>query len=72
MAATSFAAVPFLIIFVIAQRQIVEGIALSGAKTPVRSYLTAQANEQVKALLQFFSNASIDTSIGSDPAPVGL
>jgi multiple sugar transport system permease protein len=33
MAATSLAAVPFLIIFIIAQRQIVEGIALSGSKT---------------------------------------
>ena len=33
MAATSLAAVPFLIIFVIAQKQIVEGIALSGSKT---------------------------------------
>jgi hypothetical protein len=29
MAATSLAAVPFLIIFIIAQKQIVEGIALS-------------------------------------------
>ena len=53
MAATSLAAVLFLIIpFIIAQRQIVEGIALSGSKTPVRSYVTARANEQVKALLQ--------------------
>jgi len=33
MAATSLAAVPFLIIFIVAQRQIVEGIALSGSKT---------------------------------------
>jgi multiple sugar transport system permease protein len=33
MAATSLAAVPFLILFIIAQRQIVEGIALSGSKT---------------------------------------
>ncbi len=33
MAAASLAAVPFLIIFIIAQRQIVEGIALSGSKT---------------------------------------
>ncbi|GAA3695064.1 carbohydrate ABC transporter permease [Microlunatus aurantiacus] len=33
MAATSLAAVPFLIIFIIAQKQIVEGIALSGSKT---------------------------------------
>jgi ABC-type glycerol-3-phosphate transport system permease component len=33
MAATPLAAVPFLIIFIIAQRQIVEGIALSGSKT---------------------------------------
>lgn len=33
MAATSLSAVPFLIIFIIAQRQIVEGIALSGSKT---------------------------------------
>ena len=33
MAATSLAAVPFLIVFIIAQRQIVEGIALSGSKT---------------------------------------
>ena len=53
MAASSLAAVLFLIIpFIIAQRQIVEGIALSGSKTPVRSYVTARANEQVKALLQ--------------------
>jgi multiple sugar transport system permease protein len=33
MPATSLAAVPFLIIFIIAQRQIVQGIALSGSKT---------------------------------------
>ena len=33
MAAASLAAVPLLIMFVIAQRQIVEGIALSGSKT---------------------------------------
>jgi multiple sugar transport system permease protein len=33
MAATSLAAIPFLIIFIVAQRQIVEGIALSGSKT---------------------------------------
>jgi len=33
MAATTLAAVPFLIVFIIAQRQIVEGIALSGSKT---------------------------------------
>ncbi|HEY5784381.1 MAG TPA: carbohydrate ABC transporter permease [Microlunatus sp.] len=33
MAATSLAAVPFLIIFIIAQKQIVEGVALSGSKT---------------------------------------
>ncbi|WP_114856114.1 carbohydrate ABC transporter permease [Brachybacterium sp. YJGR34] len=33
MAATTLAAVPFLLLFVIAQRQIVEGIALSGSKT---------------------------------------
>jgi multiple sugar transport system permease protein len=33
MAATTLAAAPLLIIFIIAQRQIVEGIALSGSKT---------------------------------------
>jgi multiple sugar transport system permease protein len=33
MAATSLVAIPFLIIFIIAQKQIVEGIALSGSKT---------------------------------------
>ena len=33
MAATSLSAIPFLVIFIIAQRQIVEGIALSGSKT---------------------------------------
>ena len=33
MAATSLSAIPFLIIFIVAQRQIVEGIALSGSKT---------------------------------------
>lgn len=33
MAATSLAALPFLVLFIIAQRQIVEGIALSGSKT---------------------------------------
>jgi len=33
MAATSLAAAPLLIIFILAQRQIVEGIALSGSKT---------------------------------------
>lgn len=33
MAATSLVALPFLIIFIIAQKQIVEGIALSGSKT---------------------------------------
>jgi multiple sugar transport system permease protein len=33
MAATTLAAAPLLIIFIIAQKQIVEGIALSGSKT---------------------------------------
>lgn len=33
MAASSLVAVPFLLIFIIAQKQIVEGIALSGSKT---------------------------------------
>jgi multiple sugar transport system permease protein len=33
MAATTMAALPMLIIFIIAQKQIVEGIALSGSKT---------------------------------------
>ena len=33
MAATTMAALPMLIVFIIAQRQIVEGIALSGSKT---------------------------------------
>ncbi|MEU5546456.1 carbohydrate ABC transporter permease [Streptomyces sioyaensis] len=33
MAATTLAAVPLLVVFVIAQRQIVEGIALSGSKS---------------------------------------
>ena len=33
MAATTLAAIPFLIIFIVAQKQIVEGIALSGSKT---------------------------------------
>jgi multiple sugar transport system permease protein len=33
MAATTMAALPLLIVFIIAQRQIVEGIALSGSKT---------------------------------------
>ncbi|SDE10010.1 carbohydrate ABC transporter permease [Auraticoccus monumenti] len=33
MAAASLAAVPFLVLFILAQRQIVEGIALSGSKT---------------------------------------
>ena len=33
MAATSLSAIPFLVIFILAQRQIVEGIALSGSKT---------------------------------------
>jgi multiple sugar transport system permease protein len=33
MAATTMAALPMLIVFIIAQKQIVEGIALSGSKT---------------------------------------